>query len=499
MSFSSNGLQPLTEEEVSELLNTNAVVNVKTYTGNPDISVDTSSNSFIGRVNSTIAPELADIWQEADKIQKNMYVDSSSGFALEKLAGIVGFTRLAATYSRGDLVFTGDEGTTIPEGSVFASIKGDQFTNEKLLTITSEDCIGLQITVGLLDTQNSRDYNIYIENRTYTYTSQTSDSQEQILNGLHTNLALEDTITSSVTLNPSDPTKSYLAITLKPSETSNLNLTTNPLLLLQSISITGIANAVESGNIFGDAGSLTEIISSLSGLDSIHNPSDFTIGRDKETDEQLRHRMKTDFNTVGSGTLATIRSNLLNNLDIIKVNINLNRLFTTDAQGLPPKTYEVIAKHTNTDAEVAKIIWKTKPNGIGTHGTTTVSVLDASGDPQSISFTKATDLYAYFKIDYTTLSEEVVPNDIQTRIREAVVLYGQSNSNIGLDVIPKKFYGVIYGSTTGIDDLTVWVHLDVSPSLNVDNITTWTEDKIAVTSIQMATFATNRFKFIPAP
>ncbi len=467
-------------------LNEELLVNLKA--SGIDTNIDTSDKSVVGRLNGAFANHLANIWAKAKDIESSMYVQKATGTSLAKLALLVGFLRNPATATTGELRFVGEDGATIPANTTYSSTRGDYFVNPLTFDISLTRSLSFQITVGVLG--DARTYSVTIDSKNYTVTSPQNPTYHSLLTLLSTELEKDSSITA--TLSPDLEEDSYIFVE-KIDQTVPMNVTVSALLTPNSVEVEQNVIASETGVVFGDAGTINNIVTPITGLDSVRNLTDFITGTNTESDEELRKRISSDFNSVGSGTLSTIEVALRKEPDVASVSIEENRTFTTNTNGVPAKSYETIIHHLGDDTKIAQKIWETKPTGIETYGTKTVQVIDAGGVTQDVHYTLATELFAHIRVRYTRLQDEGedFPSGGDLLIQESVAAEGQKYL-INQDVIGKRFYAPIYENVSGIDSLDVEVYLYTSP-LDPSTIpdSDW-KPKDTVGRLQIATFGVER-------
>ena len=80
------------------------------------------------------ATVVAGLWSVASAVYQNQDPDQAEGVGLDNLCKITGTQRERATKSFGGITLTGDEGATIPKGSIVKSKLGDDFVT--LLAVT---------------------------------------------------------------------------------------------------------------------------------------------------------------------------------------------------------------------------------------------------------------------------------------------------------------------------------------------------------------------------
>lgn len=95
------------------------------------------------------------------------------------------------------------------------------------------------------------------------------------------------------------------------------------------------------GAIEGNAGTLTELVSAVSGVDSVSNALDVTMGREREVDAPLRIRFK-QVRATGRSSLPAIYAKIFNVTDLLSVVVYENDEEVPDIEGRPEKSLEVV-------------------------------------------------------------------------------------------------------------------------------------------------------------
>lgn len=483
------GITPRTSEEILALLNRRVIENISNNLGQPTI-IDTSESSVVGRLNKIFADRLANLWLETEMIEGSFYVNDAFGTSLNKLAMLVGLFRDAAQYTTGELRVFGEDKTIVPSQTSYASLRGDVFINLLDFEITLTKCLSFKTFVGV--NKVDREYSIVIDTNTYSIIS-TTDSHYDILTQLKTALDASDAVTATVSADLGKDSYLYVEKIQQEETILPMYVEVSSLLTPKSVEVEQQVRAKDRGAIFGDADTVIEILNTVSGLDSVYNPSDFILGGARETDEALRERILNDYQSVGSGTPDSVVTRLREIPAVRSVYIDNNRTFATNANGVPPKAYEIIISHVESDEAIAKVIWDSKPAGIATHGAISVIVQDANGVDQTVKFTNAEEMFMHFKVSYKTTNDsgEVYPVDGDLTIKEAITEEGDSYT-INQDVIGKRFYAPIFENVEGISELTVQVCALSSPTTNPDDPLLVWSDKTPISRTQIATFATNR-------
>ena len=214
----------------------------------------------------------------------------------------------------------------------------------------------------------------------------------------------------------------------------------------------------EDGEIEAAAGTLTNIETPIFGWTAVTNASAAVIGREEETDAELRERRELSTQALGQNLIDSLFGQLLNLDDVIDAVVIDNKTAAPVA-GIPANMFAVFILGGDDD-EIADTIWINTPQGIDSFGTTTVVITDAQGFPQNVNYTRPDDVAIYFKIDITINAGEF-PGSGAADIKDAVVAYGIENFGISDDVIRTEFFCPI-NSVPGI--LTIGLFIGLAPS-----------------------------------
>ncbi len=200
--------------------------------------------------------------------------------------------------------------------------------------------------------------------------------------------------------------------------------------------------AIETGPVGADAGTLTKIETAISGWSTVTNTLAATLGRDVESDAQLRSRRLDMLGTQSTSTIAAIRSRLSAQVGglISHAVVDNPTLSAKTIKGvsIAAKSIAVFTAG-GASADIARAIYNATPAGVPTVGATTVNVADTvvSGYSTPIKYTDAATVPVLVKVTVDTS-----PLDLQTIIPELVVDYANGegatprNFVIGGDVLP---------------------------------------------------------------
>lgn len=406
--------------------------------------VNTAPDSVVGQMIGIFSAALDDAYEALQATYDAMYPSTAEGVSLDGAVSFVGLERLAASPTVVIAMCYGAEGTLVPAGAIARALDNRQY-------VTSADAVISRASAGdvliaVTQVSNAANYQIIAGGVSVVYTSDASATEAEILAGL---AALFD---------PNNFTAEVVGTELRM-RAANLQdgftLTVDSKLAINLLGTPVTFTAVELGAHALPAQALTTIDSSVVGWDSVLNLVPGDIGRFVETDEELRERHANSVRVTGAATVQAIRSRLLAEVDAVTyVSIYENRTGAIDSFGLPSHSFETVVEG-GTNQEVGTKLFAVKPAGIQTYGNTSVNVLDENGDIQVVSFSRPVNKFAWIRVSVNLLNaEEVLTTDVEQAIKDAVVAYG-SSLNIGEDIIVQRFYGPIYGATSGIGAITV--------------------------------------------
>lgn len=203
------------------------------------------------------------------------------------------------------------------------------------------------------------------------------------------------------------------------------------------------ASATVTGPIIALSGTVTGIETPITGWNTVTNSADATLGTEVESDSQLRARRERSISRDAQAVVDSIFAAVANIDGVTQTVVLENDTDTTDANGIPPHSFQVVVVG-GDDTEIADTIWLKKPAGILAFGTTTVEILDSQGLPHNISFSRPTLVDIYVEVDITTFAD--YPTNGDDLIKQAIVDYANgeliSGSGFGLseDVIYTRLY-----------------------------------------------------------
>jgi uncharacterized phage protein gp47/JayE len=276
------------------------------------------------------------------------------------------------------------------------------------------------------------------------------------------------------------------------SQVSNTNDDLFTLLADVTIPGDGIFQALEYGAVPAVSNTVINIITPISGWDSVDNMDNGLTGRMEETDSELRLRREISLSVIGAGTVESIKSRIINDIaNVVNCAVFENTSDIVDPiSNRPPHSLEIVVSGGDSQ-EIADLIWQIKPGGIQLYnnpsGGQTLIVVDSNGDDQIIYFTRPTVVYAHVQVTINTFSaEEDFPLDGVDQIKDAILEYA-STLALGNDIIIQKWYVPVY-SIPGLSDVAIEHAVTVNPG----DTPTWITTNIAVDSTEVVELAIGR-------
>lgn len=398
-------------------------------------SIDLSASSVFGQLAAIYAEQVADAWDAAQSVYNAFVPDAATGAALDALSAVTGTLRLAATSSTVTLTATGTPGTSLPAGRQ-ASVTDtlERFTTTEAASIVALDAwtSGTAYQVGDRVTNASRAYRCTVAG---------------------TSAGSGGPTTTATSITDNTVTWAYLG-----EGTGAVDVP---------------AESANTGPIAGAARTITTIETAVSGWSTVVNLADAELGRDEETDADLRIRREADLQATGGGAVEQIREALSSVADVEEVTVYEN---TTDStvDSIPPHAIEALVLG-GTDAAIRAALFATVAAGIATYGGVSGTVTDSMGIDHTVSFSRPTEVPIYFAVTLVK-DPSAYPADGDAQVKAAIVAYGATFRS-GWDVRSSAFAARVF-SVPGVLDVTA-CYIDTSPGPTTDTTITTTARELA--------------------
>ena len=150
--------------------------------------------------------------------------------------------------------------------------------------------------------------------------------------------------------------------------------------------------ALQAGPVAAAAGTLTVLVTPVSGLASVTNPADASVGHNVEGDTAYRVRHQQSLAVQGQRTLASIRGRVLQVNGCTDCKVYENTSLTPTGSGIPGKAIAVVATG-GTDVDVATAIALAKAESVEAWGLSYETI-----DGEAIGFTRPSNVNIYYVV-----------------------------------------------------------------------------------------------------
>lgn len=232
----------------------------------------------------------------------------------------------------------------------------------------------------------------------------------------------------------------------------------------------GTFYCTEHGAIEVAANTVNRIVTVVAGWDTVNNAEAGVVGRDRESDAELRERMRASVSINARGSLAAIKSALAAIDGVLDVEVLEN------ATNTPVTKYGVsMVSHSiavcivgGEDEDIAEALYRKKDVGCATNGSTKVTYVDPDYPEQEYEYSIIRPSTVAFKIQITCYASSL-PATTQATLRSALIadFNGQgSNSRIGMAqvVYSNRFWAAIIAVDASVPLTSIEIGLGDSPT-----------------------------------
>lgn len=199
--------------------------------------------------------------------------------------------------------------------------------------------------------------------------------------------------------------------------------------------ILGSATCTKAGAYHVQVGEICKIQTPVAGISSVTNPSNGAVGKDRESDGQLRNRRAFSVINKGVNTVESLYATLYKvGAEYISI---VNNTTDKPMDGVPPNNYQVIVSGLS-DQEVAEAIFDNAPAGVPLFGKVAYKVYDSKEVEHVIRFDRPVSVPVDVQVEYKALYG--TSKDTASLIKEAVEAYINS-LEIGVNVIWSDAFG----------------------------------------------------------
>ncbi len=420
------------------------------------VPIQTGANSIFGQLHGVYGYEIADLWEATEDVYNAMYPSTAPGTSLSNAAGLAGVAQISAEKTTAYVTCYGEDGFVIPKTTKLA------LSSDQSVTFTATSA-GQSISVstanvyqlGLESVTAGETVGVSIDSVSFTHTITSGESVSDVLGAIASSLQTARTdLTTTVSngildIRTTDPTKTFSVLITGGYQ----KLLGSPVQFACD----------EYGAISPAIGDLSVIISTYSQLTAVSNEADATVGRDAETDIELRQRWHSGLYDRASAMVEAIQAGVMTKVaGVTKCAVYENVEDTIDTDGRKPHSIEVIVTGGEPVA-IAKEIFRTKAAGIDTNGTNSQVMYDSQGIPHTILFNRATVVKVWLRVIVWENPEEAWSPSALIDIRSA--LYKKlSTLSVGEDVVLQKYYSTVFNATTGVGRIDIQAAMGDAPT-----------------------------------
>ena len=404
--------------------------------------------SFLNVLITNFGDRIAQLWEVAEQVYYSQYPSSAEGVNLDYAGQLGGITREGDKRTKYLVLCTGADGSAIPSGAVIASTTTPQIRFTVLDDYEITRTAFNKAEVKVVSVESEAYYTVSINGNSFSYLSNVEDNAESIISALAESITLEDfTVTEN---------GDVLEISCNSDTISN-DLTLSENLTTERVSTLIIWESEEFGKFVLPKGSISQIITTLTGFESCKSVSVPFYGRLRETDVEFRQSYLKKIASRSSCMLESITSAIMESVESVSSARGYeNYSDEVDSEGRPPHSIEIVVDG-GDEAEIASVILKTKSAGIGTHGGVSVDVPTVYGDTININFSRPESIYVWYKVAVTRNPLQPFPPNYEELIKTAI-LKCMSDLRAGDAVITQDYISKIKEECTGLAyvDITVY-------------------------------------------
>lgn len=459
--------------------------------------INLREDEFLGQLIGVLSEPLAKLDQKMEAVYWSQYPDTAYGVSLDNVVAITGIRRLDATKSEGTITAIGTEATLIPEGSV-VSVADEP---ESRFVTTEDGTIGPGInevqTITFSAAPDAGEITFVFdgdETATLSWNNTAGDVETELEN-LSTigagNVSVTGSFATQFEVTFLNDLGGQDVPILEVGDVQTLENTSVPIDVTIAVTTPGELPNVDipvegetAGAFAAPAGSLTVIETVVAGWDSVTNAEDIFVGKNIETDAELRIRREKTLSAPATATLESIRSAVLEIDEVKDASVHHNPSGVTDSHGLPPWTTHVVVLG-GEDEDIANALWEHVATGKPLMGDVEYNIVDSQGFLQTMRFDRPTEVDIWIEIDIET--NNLFPLDGNDQIKAGLIAFADDNFLIGDDVVvfgSESIASVLSnGGISGIIDYEIRIGTAMSPTL---------DDNVMIERNEIADFDTSR-------
>ncbi len=468
--------------------------------------VDLGPQSPITHDHGIAADELDELWQVAEDVYYSNYIHTAEGVTLDLVAGLGGIARNPAVQSSVELEVFGTATTVVAVGMIAQTATGVQFITTASATIATvagyQEIASTPVsftgaTVPAIGAQ-TYDLDVTIDGgglNQLAFAITVLDTWDTIIAAIEAALQVATGSTETVTIESgrikiTSATTGAASSVLIAAGTAGsgggdllayIDASVSNMTTALITAVAGSAGRADiparailtgpGGNVPADT--IVQLVSTLSGVDTVNNRVEATGGADIETDASLRSRYLLRGTSGGSSAVAI--QTALNELDSVIIATVFENATGAAAGGLPAHSINPVIDGGNLD-EILDVLLNVKPAGIESFGVVSGEVVDNQGVTRTFFWDVPTPVDIWVKVDIVSNSLWDSSFEATVKAKVAEILGGTSagvayaGKGIGADA---KAWQIIanFDDILGMDEVVVLVGLAAPAALDIVAIT----------------------------
>lgn len=375
------------------------------------------STSPSGQMIGIFTKQLYDTWQAALNNYQSRFPATSQGKALDHSVALAGLERKGGFKTSGVVYLSGAKGTVVPVRTLVSTLQDVSFEtqDEVVLDTGSKPVIRIKRQAG-----NSADaYRITVQGGFGGLFSGVEGRTELIsfaADEATVKAAFDNLLNETGAVETVDTSSSGVSVTFAKERFLPLFLLENGVFSTVRGGVPDGAavgvNAVEDGPIVISPFQVKQINNPISGLNRVINLTSFVVGREPETDAELRGRWLQRVQGPQISSAVSVRNEVANLSGVSQV-----LLFEGRGE------FEVVVSG-GEDEDIAKAIYNSKSLGSFTSGSTSQTIEDVNGNPKIVYFSRPELRSFYVRVTVGRLDD--FPADGESLIRSALSDYVNS-------------------------------------------------------------------------
>lgn len=176
------------------------------------------------------------------------------------------------------------------------------------------------------------------------------------------------------------------------------------------------------GPVAALAGTLTNIVTPVVGWASVTNPTDATLGRNVETDTELRIRRDRSTMAPAASPVESVYANLGNVPGVTYARVRQNNTLAVDSNGIPGKSVAAVVVG-GEDLDIAYVLLERTGIVAEWFGNTSVNLFDEQGEAYAVKWTRPDPLPIYIELTIQVTNPSIFPVDGPQQIKDAIEAY----------------------------------------------------------------------------